>query len=348
MSIRDARKFMSAGRPRSHKVGQPDGRELRTAMPPSPKTGRNAASRAEPTERQRYPRLNPTLACDTAFRLVARRRLADLIGNHDATCQGSATALHQMRIALTCLRTAISFFSPMVSDSKRTEITAELKWLHRHLGVVRDLDVAIERLEACNKQASRVSPDHRSWNGKRTESHRHLARALRSARYRRLVKSISGWIEGGPWSTRKGKLPAQQRTSPIAAYSARKLARWQEKLLKKSRKLEKMDTKKRHRLRLLNKKLCYSIEFLEDLYPDKRFSKQPVALKHLRKAQRSLGRLNDNANRQSLTAAMERDGVWASLPFLSAKDEKRLMRTAAKAYRKLAALKSVSDLRRQA
>jgi CHAD domain-containing protein len=317
-----------------------------TAMSPSPKSRRKTAPRAERIARQKHPRLNPMMACDTAFRLVARRYLADLTANHDATCRSSATALHEMRIALTRLRTAMSFFSPMVVDPKRTQITADLKWLHGHLGVVRDLDVAIEHLKASNKHAPQVSTDYRSWNSKRTESHRHLARALRSARYRSLVKNISGWIESGIWSTRKGKQAARQRTAPIAAYGARKLARWQEKLLKKSRKLGKMNATKRHRLRLLNKKLCYSTEFLEELYPDKRFSRQPVALKYLRKAQKSLGRLNDDANRQSLAAAMERDGVQASLPFLGSKREKRLIRTAAEAYRKLTALKSVSDLRR--
>jgi len=46
---------------------------------------------------------------------------------------------------------------------------------------------------------------------------------------------------------------------------------WQQKLLKKSRELLKLDTKKRHRLRLLNKKLTYSVEFFEDLFADKRF-----------------------------------------------------------------------------
>ena len=313
-------------------------------MSSSPKSGRKASFRVVRTERQRHPRLNSMMACDTAFRVVARRCLADLTANHKATCHGSATALHRMRITLTRLRTAISFFSPMVTDPKQTQITTELKWLHGHLGVVRDLDVAIEDLKASDQQALQLSPDDSSWNSRRKESHRDLARALRSARYRRLVGNTSDWIERGPWSSRAGKQPAQQRISPIAAYGARKLARWQKKLLKRSRKLKKMDAKKRHQLRLLNKKLCYSIEFLEDLYPDRRFSKQPVALKHLRKAQKSLGRLNDDANRQSLIAALEKAGVQASLPFLGAKREKRLIRTAAEAYRKLAALKSVSAL----
>jgi CHAD domain-containing protein len=311
-------------------------------MPPAPKSARKAASRSGPTRsrpRHPIPRLSAMMPCDTAFRVVARRYLGDLAANHEATCRGDPTALHQTRIALTRLRTAISFFSPMVTDLQRARIKAELKWLNAQLGMVRDLDVAIERLKAANKAQPKAMPYYRSWTDKRADAHRHLARALRSARYVRLVKSATDWIENGPWSVRNGKQAAKQRASPIAAYGSDKLARLQKRLLRKSRKLLKMDTEKRHRLRLLNKKLTYSIEFFEDLFPDKRFSKQPVGLKHLRKAQRSLGQLNDDANAQSLTAALQRDGVQASLQFLGPKRERRLLRTAAAAYKKLAALK---------
>jgi CHAD domain-containing protein len=313
-------------------------------MSPSRKSNSKAASRAEPVQRQRrypIPRLDPAMACDTAFRVVARRCLGDLTASHQATCKGDPTALHQMRIALARLRAAILFFSPMVADSKRTQIRAELKWLNTHLGAVRDLDVAIERLKAVSKQRAHAISNYRSWNGKRADSHRYLARALRSARYRRLVNDTSGWVENGPWSIKKGKQATQDRACPVAAYSAGKLARWQQKLLKKRRRLLKMDAEKRHRLRLLNKKLSYSIELLEDLSPYKGFSKQQTALKHLRKAQRSLGQLNDDARGQSLAAASQRDGAGAPLQFLALdpKREKLLIRTAAAAYRKLAALK---------
>jgi CHAD domain-containing protein len=285
------------------------------------------------------------MACDTAFRVVARRHLGDLIANHEATCRGDPGALHQMRIALTRLRTAILFFSPMVDDPRRTRIRDELKWLNAHLGVVRDLDVAIERLKAVSKQRPQAISYYQHCNEKRADSQRHLARALRSARYRRLIENISGWVENGPWSIKMGKQAAKERATPIAAYSTRKLTRWEEKILKKRRKLLKMGTKKRHRLRLMNKKLCYSIEAFEDLFPDKKFSKQQISLKYLRKAQKSLGQLNDDANGHSLAAALQRDGVHAPLRFLSAKREKRLIRIAAAAYRKLAALKPFRDLR---
>jgi len=71
-------------------------------------------------------RLNPTMACDTAFRMVARRCLENLTANHEATYRGDPGALHQMRIALTRLRTAILFFSPMVDDPERARIRDEL------------------------------------------------------------------------------------------------------------------------------------------------------------------------------------------------------------------------------
>ena len=48
-------------------------------------------------------------ACDTAFRILALRYLGDLTANHEATCKGDPEALHQMRVVLTRLRTAVLF-----------------------------------------------------------------------------------------------------------------------------------------------------------------------------------------------------------------------------------------------
>jgi CHAD domain-containing protein len=285
------------------------------------------------------PRLIAEMACDTAFRIVAGRYLRDLTANHEATCRGDPGALHQMRIALTRLRTAILFFSPMIDDPKRARIRAELKWLNSQLGIVRDLDVAMERLGAANKKRPQAAVYLQSWSQKRADSHRVLARTLRSARCRGLIESLSGWVGNGPWSIKKGKQALQERATPVAAYSAGKLMRWREKLLKKCGRLPEMDTRKRHRLRLLNKKLCYSIEFFEDLFSDEKFASQQAALKYLRKAQKSLGQLNDDAKGHSLATELQQDGVDAALEFLSPKREMRLLKTATSAYRKLAALK---------
>ncbi len=304
-------------------------------MSPSPKSGSKAASRSKHVSRSQ-PRLNPMMACDTAFRVVARRCLADLAANHAATCTGDEEALHQMRVALARLRAAISFFSPMVADSQRKQIEAELKWLHGRLGTVRDLDVAIGQLETSGKQRP---DDYRFLKAKRFESHQDLARALRSPSYRRLIKDASAWIKIGPWSAENREHAGEKRASQIAAYCAAKSMRWQETLLNKSRRLGNMSAKKRHRLRLINKKCYYSTEFSEDLFRNKELFRQRAALKHLRRAQKALGQLNDDETGQSLAAALQRDGVRASARLPGSKREKRLVQRASAAYRKLAALK---------
>jgi len=306
-----------------------------TASQSPKRVGRSPAG----IDRELIPRLNPAMACDTAFRVIAAHYLARLSANHDATCNGDPEALHRMRVALTHLRAAILFFSPMVADDERTKIRDELKWLNAQLGAVRDIDVAIERLTKNNEAPCQAIPDHRSWNAKAADAHQHLAEVLRSVRYRRLIKNTSDWIESGGWSIEGGKR-AQQRAVPVTEYGAGKLARWQNKLLKKSRKLQKMSSEKRHRLRLLNKKLTYSIDFFADLFSDKKLSGLQGSLKYLRKAQRSLGQLNDDANARSVAEELKTDSAQPPLHFLKPKRKKHLLRSAAASYRKLAELKT--------
>jgi CHAD domain-containing protein len=308
-------------------------------MPPLRKSTGKTASRAKSARPVQHPspkpRLNGAMACDTAFRIVARRHLDALAASREATCEGDPTALHQMRIALTHLRTAILFFSPMVEDDVRDEIRDELKWLNGALGAVRDLDVAVERVVSSDKKRPEALSAVGAWEEKRAEGHRNLARMLRSVRYDWLIEQTAGWIENGPWSTRKDKEAATERATPIGLYTLDKLEEWEKRLLKRSRKLRKMGTKKRHRLRLLNKKLTYSIDSFEDLFENRRFSKQKIALKHLRKAQSSLGQLNDDARGHEIAEELQRTGVQTTPQFLRPKKKKQLLKRASKAYRKL-------------
>jgi len=240
---------------------------------------------------------------------------------------------------LTHLRTAILFFSPMVNDAERNEISDELKWLNGELGCVRDLDVASERIEKLNRKRPDALSAVGAWKEKRAEGHRNLARTLRSVRYQWLIEQASSWIENGPWSIKKDKQAAAQRSTPIGVYTADKLVEWEHRLLKRSRKLKKMGKKKRHGLRLLNKKLTYTIDSLEELLADRKFSKHKAALKPLRKAQRSLGQLHDGATGQALASELQQSGVQTPFQFLGPRRKKRLLKQASRAYRKLDKLK---------
>lgn len=284
-------------------------------------------------------RLSAGMACDTAFRIIARRHLDAVVVQHEGTCNGDPDALHQIRIALTHLRTAIRFFSPMVDDAIRPEIWSELKWLNGQLGLVRDLDVAIERIVAATGEELELIAQLQSWHEKRAESHRLLARSLRSTRYRRLIERISHWIESGPWSTRRGKEAVLLRRSRLADHAASRLADWEETLLNKSRKLGKLSVEKRHRLRLLNKRLTYAIESLDELFSEKSLAKQKSVVEQLRRAQRSLGQLNDDARGHVLAKSLNGAAGKLDFHFLGRKREKRLLHAAATAYKKLKKVK---------
>lgn len=227
----------------------------------------------------------------------------------------------------------------MVDDAVRPQVWTELKWLNSQLGLVRDLDVAIERVVAETGDELAVIAELRYWDDKRAESHRLLTRALKSARYRRLVEQTANWIESGPWSTRRSKEAIRLRRCPLADHAAARLAEWETRLLKKSRKLSRLDVEKRHRLRLLNKRLTYAIELLQDMFIGKSLARQASKLKLLRKAQRSLGQLNDDARGRALARALEGAGPKAARRFEDRKREKRLLKAAIAAYAKLSRFK---------
>src|SRR5579871_5353975 len=276
-----------------------------------------------------------TMTCEAAFRTIARQYLHGVTEQHRAACAGSAEAVHEMRIALTRLRTSIAFFAPMVDGDERSRISAELKWLHAHLGIVRDLDVALERL----MKAGGRSPGMKAWKRERAACQRHLTRALRSQRYRRLVRDTSAWIEKGGWSAKRGKQALDCRLRPIGEYSAERLKKWRNRLVRKSSRLEEVGARKRHRVRLINKKLTYALDAVASLVPDNTMPARQAALKQLRKAQKSLGQLNDDARYRALADTLRNGKAAAPALHLGHKRKKHLLHKAAGAYKEFARLR---------
>ena len=288
------------------------------------------------------------MTCEAAFRAAATHYLQQLTARHEGTAAGDPAALHAMRVAMTRLRTTIALFAPMVEGDEQVRLAAELKWLRAHLGIVRDLDVALERLakirpkgtvKGTAKGAVKGAINERPWKQERIACQRHLTRALRSPRYRKLITDITAWIENGDWSRKRSKLAIAQRTRPAGEYCADTLQAWRKKLLKKTRKLEDLGTRKRHRVRLANKRLSYAIEAAEQLAPPDEALARQTMLKLLRTAQKSLGQLNDDARRRALAAAFGEDQMNGSELLLDGKQKKRLLRKAVGVYDELAVLK---------
>jgi CHAD domain-containing protein len=281
------------------------------------------------------PPLRGTMTCDRTFQAAATHYLHQLTAQQKGTSAGEAPALHAMRVALTRLRTTIAFFAPMVAGAEQIRLAAELKWLNAHLGIVRDLDVALDRLAKIKPHAS---VKDQPWKRERAACQRHLTRALRSPRYRRLIRDIAAWIENGDWSRKRTKNAAERRAQPAEEYCSDRLKAWRKKLLKKSRKLQEVGARKRHRVRLANKRLSYAIEATETLVLSGETPAMKAMLRLLRKTHKSLGELNDDARFRALAAALGEDRVDGSDLALQPKQKKRLLRKAVNAYEEFAAL----------
>ena len=96
-------------------------------------------------------------------------------------------------------------------------------------------------------------------------------------------------------------------------------------------------------MRIFTKRLTCSIESFADLFEDKALAKQKKALKPLRKAQQGLGQLNDEVRGEALALSLRKSGIAIPRHVIGKKRKKRLLRTAEKAYRKVAALKLAKD-----
>jgi CHAD domain-containing protein len=286
------------------------------------------------------PPLRTSMTCEAAFRAAATHYVNQVTAQHKGSSAGEVEAVHAMRVALTRLRATIALFSPMIEGEDEVRLGAELKWLNAHLGIVRDLDVAIERLAKIRQPAG---VHERAWKQERATCQRHLTRALGSARYRRLIRDLARWIESGDWSRKRTKKAAERRARPAGEYCTEKLQKWRKKLLKKSRNLRVIGARKRHRVRLANKRLNYAIAAAEKLVLPSEKVAQQTTMKLLRKAQKSLGQLNDDQRRRSLAAALGEDKVDESDLLLDARQKRRLLRKAVNAYDDLAALEPPKD-----
>jgi triphosphatase len=203
-------------------------------------------------------------------------------------------ALHQARIALRRLRSALSLFRTTVRGKDYQEVRDGLSWLSGQLGDARNVDVLIA--------SAGLDPDDPA-RGRllkaRAKAYDRVEAALGSERVRALMLRLALWIEAGAWRFR------ERATRDIAGLAAHQLERQWRRVRRHGARLGKTGPDDRHRLRLDVKKLRYAAEFLAGLSGKKaeraRRDRFIAALKEL---QERLGDLNDAEAAEAMTAKL--------------------------------------------
>jgi inorganic triphosphatase YgiF len=240
--------------------------------------------------------LSEKMTATEAFQAIAMSCLHHFAGNRPAVVAGNAEGIHQMRVGLRRLRAAISVFKEILRGPETEAIKASLKWLTEELGPARDMDVlAKEAITHLAKKASvpeAIVSLKRDVIAKRDKGFEQAKRAAASDRYRSLVLDTVLWINGGRWTESHVPLIAARRSMRADRFAAQELGRRTRKVIKKLAKIDNLNPRKRHKLRIAVKKLRYAIGYFAKLFEDEKKTIKKLS-SILEDLQSLLGQLND-------------------------------------------------------
>ena len=237
--------------------------------------------------------LDPMMSVEAALQEIGRACLAHLLHNEAAALEKQPEGVHQMRVAVRRMRSAISSFKQMLPAADRRRISSELGWLVDVLGSARNLDVfAIELLQparvALSDEAG-IADLAAALDGARWAAYDRVAQAIHSERHAAEMLRLSHWFEARAWR----KEPAETAAllaAPIGDIAPRLLDRRWRNLRKRGKGFRRLTARQRHKLRIAAKKLRYTIELLGSLFDRDELHAFVTRLKGL---QDELGYAND-------------------------------------------------------
>jgi CHAD domain-containing protein len=146
-------------------------------------------------------------------RLAVGADVARLVA-HDAAARlgEDPEGVHQARVASRRLRLHLATFQPVLRRAHTEPLVKDLRWLGRHLGVVRDLDVLHDRFTGEIKSFEPLEREDAlrilaALDDARTTESSSLRGVLRSSRYRELLGSLGALVADPPFRRSAG-LPA--------------------------------------------------------------------------------------------------------------------------------------------
>lgn len=243
------------------------------------------------------PALQASQTVEQAFLAIVWNCLEQLQRNQRGVLeQDDPEFIHQMRVALRRLRSALSLFSTAVPRESWEAWASELRWLATELGAARDWDVLAEELlppllaHLQDRKPLTYLPQR--VKKERLKARRKARSAVASSRYGMLVLTIARWLDARPWRAGADAEQSALLDSAIQPLAEMLLERRHRQVRRRGRHLARLSDAQRHRLRVTAKKLRYATEFFANLYPRKATRNYLQALVAL---QDVLGALNDNA-----------------------------------------------------
>ncbi|MBF0462022.1 MAG: CHAD domain-containing protein [Magnetococcales bacterium] len=242
--------------------------------------------------------LSPRQSINEAFEAILRHNFDDLLNWIPvAYSREDIEGVHQSRVALRRLRSAVSAFRKAIPRTITDPWNEEMRWVAGEFGPTRDLDVFIaEGLEEVKgkipmpegeKRVRELAFQHQD------AAYARLHTLIDSDRYKTFVTHFDQWIRVHGWF--QVDMPSETRAylgTGIVRYAKRVLSKRMCVVLATGASLETMSDTELHQLRIECKKLRYATEFFAALFDSKSMTEFSAQLKEV---QGLLGTLNDVA-----------------------------------------------------
>ncbi len=254
--------------------------------------------------------LDKGMTAQQGFVAIASACSQHLTANESGLLLGKDSEyLHQMRVAIRRLRTAIRLFSDFLDDEKVASIVEALRWLGGQLGTTRDLDVFLEEtlppVIAAWPTHTGLAQIHEQISQRRDAASAASRAALQSTRYQRLQLEIGAWLV--ELSRHEHDAMNEAEAINLADFARDSLKRHRKQLIRRADHLLELSAEERHRVRISGKRLRYAADFFMPLFAAKR--SKPY-IQELANLQAILGALNDAATTKRILtqAADENNG----------------------------------------
>jgi inorganic triphosphatase YgiF len=247
-------------------------------------------------------RLNPAQTTEAAAAAVLRGCLDQIAGNIAAAAASDAPeGPHQLRVGLRRLRTATAVFAEAIGCPALDALDAEARDLAAAVGAVRDLDVlGGEMIARMAERDARYGTLVAALGERAADARRAVRARLGAPRTAAFLFDLGGFIEGRGW-LRPGDFSQTARLAqPVIGTAKDALDRRWRKCARLGARIDHLHGEARHDLRKALKKLRYSVEFFESLYPAKKIA---PFLKRLKSLQNDFGALQDLAMAEAALCA---------------------------------------------
>ena len=264
--------------------------------------------------------LEPGMTTAAAFQAVMHACIRQFRLNEPLLLQARLPeALHQARVAMRRLRSALSLFKPVIADDGLESLKERLRAVSRDLGEARNLDVYLSASARPEAQENGSAPGVLAFvaelEARRRAAYDRLIARLQSGDFCRLMLELFIWIEAGPWLAPADPLRRADREQRVEVFAAALLDERRRKVKRKGRHLDTLAPEARHRVRIQAKKLRYAADFFGSLAVRPKDKRRHAAfIEAMADLQQHLGDLNDIETGHELALSFAGEGASVVAP----------------------------------